>query len=215
MYVELKRRILDLDLKPGERLYEPALAAELEVSRTPLREAVRRLIAENLLEQQPTGGVVVPRLDARDILELHEVRASLERLMAGTAATRATPEDHEALRGLLARNEALVDFPDDAMAVGAAIHTKIAQIADNSWAQHLHEQVTNQMQRYKLYTNNNEQRRHRALQEHRDICAAILAQDADRASDLAFRHVLAARDVVILAIHGSDLDDSDDSDDPP
>lgn len=54
-YAELKRRILSLELKPGERLYEPAMASALQVSRTPLREAIRRLISESLLEQQPTG----------------------------------------------------------------------------------------------------------------------------------------------------------------
>lgn len=54
VYGELKRRILSLELKPGERVYEPAMAAALQVSRTPLREAIRRLISESLLEQQPT-----------------------------------------------------------------------------------------------------------------------------------------------------------------
>ena len=62
VYAELKRQILTLELKPGERIYEPAMAAALQVSRTPLREAIRRLISENLLEQQPTGGVLVPIL---------------------------------------------------------------------------------------------------------------------------------------------------------
>src|SRR5687768_7582461 len=93
VYVELKRQILDLELNPGERLYEPGLSKALNVSRTPLREAVRRLIAENLLEQQPTGGVVVPKLDPREVVELYDVRASLEGLMAAAACERATESD--------------------------------------------------------------------------------------------------------------------------
>ncbi|KQT93538.1 GntR family transcriptional regulator [Marmoricola sp. Leaf446] len=200
VYVELKRRILDLELAPGERLHEPALTAELGVSRTPLREAVRRLIAENLLEQQPTGAVLVPRLDARDVVELYEVRASLEGLMAGTAARRATGADHDALHGLLARNEALVHFRDDAMAAGTAIHDRIGEIADNAWARHLHRQVTDQMRRYKLTTNSSEERRAAALSEHHDICAAIIAGDDVAAADLASRHVLGARDVAVRAL---------------
>ena len=56
VYTELRRRILDLELEPGQRLYEPELAAELQVSRTPLREALRLLLAEDLLDQLPTGG---------------------------------------------------------------------------------------------------------------------------------------------------------------
>ena len=59
VYTELRRRILDLELQPGQRLYEPELAAELQVSRTPLREALRLLLAEDLLDQLPTGGMVV------------------------------------------------------------------------------------------------------------------------------------------------------------
>ena len=166
VYLELKRRILDLELAPGERLYEPGLAASLEVSRTPLREAVRKLIAENLLEQQPTGGVVVPRLDARDIAELYDVRASLEGLMASEATKKATPDHLVQLQELLDRNKALVKFAEDAMNAGASIHAKIAEIADNSWAARLHEQVTNQMRRYKMSTNHTQARRDQALAEH-------------------------------------------------
>lgn len=199
VYTELKRRILDLELVPGERLLEPALSAELGVSRTPLREAVRRLIAENLLEQQPTGGVVVPLLDAREIAELYDVRAALEGLLAGEAARRAGPDDHEALRGLLARNEALVHLRDDAMAAGEAIHDRIGEIADHAWARHLHAQVTDQMRRYRWRTNHDEDRRAAALADHRAICAAVVDGDAVAAADLASRHVLAARDVALRA----------------
>jgi DNA-binding GntR family transcriptional regulator len=201
VYIELKRRILELELQPGARLYEPALATELEVSRTPLREAVRRLIAEHLLEQQPTGGVVVPKLDAKGIAELYDVRAALEALMACEAAKRVTHVDLAALNELLDRNAALVSFPEEAMRVGNSLHAKIAEVADNSWALRLHEQVSNQMQRYRAYTNHTQSRRERALEEHREIVEA-LASDPGRASDLAYRHVLSARDEAIRAISG-------------
>ena len=57
VYAELRRRILDLELRPGQRLYEPELSATLQVSRTPLREALRLLLAEDLIDQLPTGGM--------------------------------------------------------------------------------------------------------------------------------------------------------------
>lgn len=200
VYLELKRRILELELKPGERLYEPALAASLQVSRTPLREAVRKLIAENLLEQQPTGGVVVPRLEARDIAELYDVRAALEGLMASEAAKKATAAQREELRELVSRNEALVTFAEDAMNAGAAIHAKIAEIADNSWAARVHEQVTNQMHRYKMFTNHTQARRDLALTEHKAICEAVSAGDPEAAATLAFAHVTGARDEALRVI---------------
>ncbi len=200
VYLELKRRILELELGPGTRLYEPALAAELEVSRTPLREAVRKLLAESLLEQLPTGGVVVPKLDAKDIAELYEVRASLEGLMASQACKVATPDDLTTLDALVQRNAALVNFPDDALNAGKAIHACVNEIAGNSWAIRLHEQVANQMQRYRVYTNRTQARRERALIEHRRIVDAVAAGDPNHARDVAVDHVIGARDEAIRAI---------------
>ncbi|MFC9769839.1 MULTISPECIES: GntR family transcriptional regulator [unclassified Pseudarthrobacter] len=202
VYAELKRRILSLDLKPGERIYEPAMATELQVSRTPLREAIRRLISENLLEQQPTGGVVVPVLDEAEISELYEVRAAVESLMARNACLKATPADLDHLRGILARNAALVEFADDAMQHGMALHSRIALIAGNSWAGRFHDQVASQMERYRHYTNSTQRRRDQALAQHRALVEAIAAGDPDRAAKVAFDHVMGARDAAVRAISG-------------
>ena len=200
VYLELKRQILDLELDPGERLYEPGLSKALNVSRTPLREAVRRLIAENLLEQQPTGGVVVPTLDEREVGELYDVRASLEGLMAAEACRRATEADLAGLDDLVERNAALVKFADDAMNAGKSIHARIGVIADNAWAQRLHDQLADQLQRYRVYTNHTQARRDQALAEHRDIVAAVRGGDPDKARDVAAAHVLSARGEAIRAI---------------
>jgi DNA-binding GntR family transcriptional regulator len=200
VYTELKRRITSLELAPGERLYEPALAAALAVSRTPLREAIRRLTSENLLEQQPTGGVVVPRLDPREIAELYDVRASLESLMAREAARHATADDRAALDELLARNAAMVGFAEDAMDLGKQIHDAIARIAANTWAVRLRDQIADQMVRYRVVTNSTRRRRDAALQEHRDICAAVASGDHERAATVAFEHVLSARDQALRAV---------------
>ena len=200
VYLELKRQILDLELEPGQRLYEPGLAKSLDVSRTPLREAVRRLITENLLEQQPTGGVVVPRLDAKAVVELYDVRASLEGLMAAEACKKATPADLEELGSLVDRNAALVNFADDAMNAGKSLHAKIGVIANNSWAQRLHDQLADQLQRYRVYTNHTQQRREQALAEHRLIFEAIGNGDPGHARDVAHDHVISARDEAIRAI---------------
>ncbi|WP_426765007.1 GntR family transcriptional regulator [Pseudarthrobacter sp. 1G09] len=202
VYAELKRRILSLDLKPGERVYEPAMATELQVSRTPLREAIRRLISENLLEQQPTGGVVVPVLDEAEISELYEVRAAVESLMARNTCLKATPADLDELKGILARNAALVEFADDAMQQGMALHARIALIAGNSWAGRFHDQVSSQMERYRHYTNSTQRRRDQALAQHRALVEAIAAGDPERAAKVAFDHVMGARDAAVRAISG-------------
>ncbi|AXJ08632.1 GntR family transcriptional regulator [Arthrobacter sp. PM3] len=205
VYAELKRQILSLELKPGTRIYEPAMAAALQVSRTPLREAIRRLISESLLEQQPTGGVLVPVLDAAAISELYEVRAAIESLMARGACAKATPADIETLRGIVERNAAMVKFADDAMNHGKSLHDKIAEIDGNSWSQRFHDQIASQMERYRHFTNNTQERRDRALAEHRILVEAVAADDPEKAARIAFDHVIGARDEALRAISGSSL----------
>ena len=206
VYSELKRRILSLELKPGERIYEPAMATELQVSRTPLREAIRRLISESLLEQQPTGGVLVPLLDAKAISELYDVRAALESLMAREACANATANDLDELRGIVARNAAMVEFPDEAMKYGVALHAAIVRIAGNSWARRFHEQIASQVERYRYFTNNAPERRDEALANHRLLVDAIAAKDAEKAARIAFDHVIGARDETLRAISRKGLD---------
>ena len=101
VYGELRERILNLSLEPGARLHEAELAAELAVSRTPLREALRMLLAEDLVEQLPTGGMLVRRLDLQDMRELYAVRAALEGLAVREACQRLTDADLEVLGSLV------------------------------------------------------------------------------------------------------------------
>ncbi len=205
VYSELKRQILNLELKPGERIYEPAMATALQVSRTPLREAIRRLISESLLEQQPTGGVMVPALDEKVISELYDVRAALESLMAREACANASPADLEELRGIVARNAAMVEFADEAMKYGVAFHAAIARIAGNSWAQRFHDQIASQVERYRYFTNNAPERRDEALANHRLLLEAIASKDAEKAAKVAFDHVIGARDETLRVISSTGL----------
>jgi len=206
VYGELRRRILDLELRPGQRLNEQELSTALNVSRTPLREALRLLLAEDLIDQLPTGGMVVRSLSATDIRELYGVRAVLEGLIAAEAAQRLTDADAVALRGLLVRNERLVDLPDDAMHAGHDFHLRIAEVAGHEWASRLHGQVDVHMTRYRPFSNRTQERRSTALAEHEAILDALLARDAARVRALAEAHVLHARDAA-LATLGRQLDE--------
>jgi len=202
VYTELRRRILDLELEPGQRLYEPELAAELQVSRTPLREALRLLLAEDLLDQLPTGGMVVRPLSTEDIEELYGVRASLEGLMAAEAARRLTDADAQRLADLVERNARHVGDAEDAMRAGHEFHLAIAAVARHGWAGRLHAQVDGHMSRYRAFTNQSQERRSAALAEHRAILDAIVAREPEAARARAEEHVRAARDVALDAIGG-------------
>ncbi|WP_454044699.1 GntR family transcriptional regulator, partial [Cellulosimicrobium sp. Marseille-Q8652] len=93
VYDLLRTRIIDGTLAPGARLTEPVLSAQLGVSRTPVREALRLLQAEALVVELPTGGVRVAALDLADARRVYEVRARLEGLLARDACERAGPDD--------------------------------------------------------------------------------------------------------------------------
>ena len=205
VFEELKRQILCLELRPGERVYEPAVAASLQVSRTPVREAVRGLISEGLLQQQPTGGVLVPQLEASEVSELYDVRAALESLMAREACVRATPDDIGELEGIVARNAAMVKFADEAMNHGKSLHAAIARISGNSWAQRFHEQISSQITRYRHFTNSSPARREVALTEHRALVRALAAGTPDDVARIALDHVVGARDEAVRAVTSSNL----------
>lgn len=102
-YEELRDRIVTLRLAPGTVLREDELMRELEIGRTPLREAVKRLALENLVAVQPRSGTYVTSVDAADIVHISEVRAELEGQAAELAARRIDGPARERAEALLAR----------------------------------------------------------------------------------------------------------------
>lgn len=172
------------------------------MSRTPLREAVRLLLSENLLEQLPTGGTVVPPLRSREIEELYDVRAALEGMAAAQAAVRRTDMDLTVLEELVRRNEALVTFPEDARDAGTAFHDGILDIVDNTWLRTVDDQISSHMRRYRSVTNQSQDRRSAALAEHREILERIRSGDPGASREAAERHVRRAKDT---ALRGSQV----------
>jgi DNA-binding GntR family transcriptional regulator len=192
VHAELRERILNLSLEPGARLHEAELAAELAVSRTPLREALRMLLAEDLVEQLPTGGMLVRRLDLQDMRELYAVRAALEGLAVREACRRLTEADLAALGELVERMRLLVDHPAELTRLGGEFHARIAAIAGNRRCQQLLGQLHNHMRRYHALTSRREPRRRAALEDHRALYEALRVRDPVAAERTVRAHVLAA-----------------------
>ncbi|MFM2183640.1 MAG: hypothetical protein RJB61_1934, partial [Actinomycetota bacterium] len=109
---EIRRRITEGVYEQGARLFEDQIAAELEVSRNPVREALQALAAEGFVELEPRRGARVARVPAERAAELFEVRAALEGLMARLAAERRTEADVDLLRSLVDRGLAAVASAD-------------------------------------------------------------------------------------------------------
>jgi DNA-binding GntR family transcriptional regulator len=100
-YAALRHLIVSLELPPGSAIKEPELTAQLGIGRTPVREALRRLALERLVEVYPRRGMFVTTVDVRDLARLCEVRAVLEPEAARLAAERATREDLDGINALL------------------------------------------------------------------------------------------------------------------
>ena len=93
VFENLRGAIVEGRLKPGERLMEVQLAEQLGVSRTPVREAIRKLELEGLVVMLPRKGAYVANMSLKDLIDVLEIRASLEGLAASLAAERITDED--------------------------------------------------------------------------------------------------------------------------
>lgn len=191
----IRQRIIDGRLTPGTRLVERELAAELQVSRVPVREALRMLESEGFLEVVPRRGVVVRRLTRRDVEELFDVRQSLEVLATRRAAERATPADLARLRSLLDQVARAIEA-GDSEAVGQgneAFHDALIALSDNALLASMLEPLQGRL--HWLFRQNQDSGQ--LLAEHRQIYDAVASGDPERAAAQALAHVLENRDVAL------------------
>ncbi|HKU11739.1 MAG TPA: GntR family transcriptional regulator [Sinomonas sp.] len=183
----LRSRIFEGHYAPGTRLIERDLASEFNVSRLPVREALRMLAQEGLLAERASRGSVVAGLSEKDVDDLFDVRLSLEVLACRLAAQRATPEDIERL-------EALLDRATDALARGSIneahrenseFHDEVTRIADNGFLRTALEPLQGRMHwLFRHVTDLPE-----LVQEHRDLLAAIASGDPERAAEQSAHHI--------------------------
>jgi DNA-binding GntR family transcriptional regulator len=180
----------------GERLTEGALADRLQVSRTPVREALQRLASEGFVDLSPHVGALVKDWSARDAREVYQVRAQLESMAAWSAAANARPEDIPRLAGSCDEMEALArSDPLDIAAIAAsnrAFHLEILRLAGN---RRLAEIARNLMDLALLIRTTGRFGRERILQsaaDHRRLVEAIGKADPRWAEAIMRSHILAA-----------------------
>ena len=132
-YDAMLRAIADGTFKPGERLREVAISQWLGISRTPVREGLRRLEADGLLAHTPHAGMLVTPVDRRMVAELYDMREVLEGTAARLAAENATRTDIDALNALVAQESRLPVDPDAASRHNRAFHETLYQSAHNRY----------------------------------------------------------------------------------
>lgn len=145
-YDEIRMRIVDGRLPPGMRLKEHVLAEEVGVSRTPVREALRRLSTEGFVTLIANQGAAVTEWDARSLAGLIEVRSEIAALAARLAALRITTEQIDMLRELVGKMARLPEqhdaaFLSDAAQLNTALHRVISDASGNEWVRTLLDQT--------------------------------------------------------------------------
>lgn len=196
----LREAILDGELSSGTRLREEELAQEFGVSRTPIREALKQLGSEGLLELSPHQGAIVTRLTVEDILAIYVVREVLEGLSARLAARRATPAQGQALLAVVDRMEVEAENPAQTAKLNLQFHADMRHIANNHILDSFLSNIETSVRRFGRTTFTYPGRTSKAIDEHRAIVEAIIAGDPEQAEALAIRHMREARQIRIAML---------------
>jgi DNA-binding GntR family transcriptional regulator len=189
IYRVLRHGIVHGDLAPGERLRSDALATELRVSRTPVREALRKLEAEGLATHAGSR-LIVRTVSEQDLTELFYVREALEGMAARLAAENATPSEIDEIRELLEDMETVHRRGDVAAfrRLTGEFHQLIGRASHNGRLSQTLKSLLDHVRQGQTSTLYVEGRPAEALKEHRTLLAAIVARDGERAENLSRAH---------------------------
>jgi DNA-binding GntR family transcriptional regulator len=193
-------------LLPGTQLDERTLANELAISRTPLREAIARLVEEGLVERHPYRGNFVRTFSAKQINDLYVVRKTLEGLAVRLAVPRLTEDDLAKLGQILnATDEALEH--NDIIGYSSAdqeFHETIAHITENEILIASIERLKRQIQIMRVSANHDPEVVKRTALERPRILAALAARDAEQAAQLMEEHIEGVRRAVVAQIEAAE-----------
>jgi DNA-binding GntR family transcriptional regulator len=191
VHAELRRRIVSLELPPGAPLAEKELIEGFGVSRTPVREALLKLVEEQLVVIYPQSGTFVARICASIAEDAMVIRVALEGFSAREAAVRALPADDVALERAIARQRAAAGSSDiqGFHETDEAMHQLIAEIAErpNIWRVVKREKAS--VDRVRLLSLQFEGRFKAVIAEHKRIVDAIRARDPAKAEEMMSTHL--------------------------
>lgn len=187
----LRKAILTGELKPGERLMEIHLANKLGVSRTPIREAIRKLELEGLVIMIPRRGAEVAQITEKSLKDVLEVRRALDALCVELACDRISAEEIEQLKKACDEFEHATKNCDvtTIAAADVALHDIIVQATRNQRLIQLINNLSEQMYRYRFEYIKDESRHDNLVEEHRMIYESVLHRDKQKAAEASKLHI--------------------------
>lgn len=198
----LRQAILTGELKPGERLMEIHLAERLGVSRTPIREAIRKLELEGLVTMIPRRGAEVAQITEKSMSDVLEVRRALDALCVELACDRITEEELACLEQACSDFESAVKTGEIKVIAQADVklHDIIVQATGNARLIQLVNNLSEQMYRYRFEYIKDSSRHENLVEEHRIIYESILHKDKETASGAAKIHIDNQKKAIIQQI---------------
>ena len=203
----LRTMLVEGHIAPGAKLNERELCEQLQVSRTPLREAIKLLAAEGLADLLPNRGAVAVKLGEADVVNTFEVLASLEGLSGELAAQRITGAQLAEIRAL--HYEMLACFTRRDLSgyyrLNAQIHSAINAAAANPVLVGTYRSINARVQSLRFRTNQNEAKWKHAVKEHERMVDALVAHDAAAMRTVLVDHLLRKRDTVLELMRAGNL----------
>jgi DNA-binding GntR family transcriptional regulator len=195
---QIRDMIVEGELPPGERVNEGALSEQFGISRTPLREALKVLASEGLVELRPNRGTRVSAITPEEVGELFEAVSGIERMAGELAALRMTERDIERLKALHERMERHYEAGErhEYFRLNQQIHNTVVSLAGNSILEATHASLMVRVRRARYMAIQSPERWHESVQEHRAIMQALEARDSAGAGDLILNHVRRTGEVV-------------------
>ncbi len=197
--LQLRRMLVENRIAPGAKLNERELSAVLDVSRTPLREAIKMLAAEGLVELLPNRGAIAVELSEADVLNTFEVMSGLEAQSGELAAQRITDAElaeikamHYEMLAAYTRRDLPAYYP-----LNAAIHSAINAAAKNPVLTATYKQVNARLQALRFRSNQNGDKWRAAVNQHEQMIQALGRRDAPAMRAVLLTHLNNKRDVVI------------------
>ncbi len=198
VYEEIKNKILKGEIAPGTRMMEEEIAENIGVSRTPIREAIRQLEKEGLVTLKPRKGAYVSDIIKKDMIEILEVRETMEGLAAGYAALRMTAEEKEKLSVVAEKFAEAVrnGKTEEMISLDTEFHHLVVIGADNKTLTKMVEQLQEMVLRFRYLHYDDFKRAELMVEEHKEILEAIDTSDEKRARNAAFVHIDRLREMV-------------------
>jgi DNA-binding GntR family transcriptional regulator len=202
VYESLRKTIISGVIPVGERIVEKEYAERLNISRTPVREALRRLEMEELVEYLPRVGVVVKNITTEDVIEVYKIRHSLEVLAAVNAMENITTEEIKEIEELLDLTEQknMENDIEEVIKLFGEFNSLIYKASRMKRLAGMIERLNEYLQRFRNISISEDIRREKALKEHRDILKAIVDRDRESIDEIIKKHLDYSHEIVMLEI---------------